>query len=628
MTLRLRHALQHFAVLHACLAYGLDPSTYYQDTDCVVGNGTVGTTSPLCKYVTISVPSTIKHVPVPAFGPGLVSWFIAGAKAVEDFKAGRNLFAQTRYFPADCATARLYPLMSLVFTGNAYDRQEGLNGGAEMGRFTAARRLSQVVRDGQTVALLAWQDATVTSFLGPMALLPSTTLAGIQIESSDAELETPLYQKVFSTRLSMRYQISSLVSLVQTLGYSSVSIMTSPADNVVAKELAARLDAAAGITGRVHLVDLRAPLDPQIDAVLHTEPYLVIVAVTGGLPTQDDLYSAIKRHPEEPYKSFIWPDVFHSDIAKRYADNGAASSAAAVASGRVDEQGWEPGNENHVRVSPRVSNWSLVDTLFEEMAVENRTVSFRRLDSLLGGGLSFVNAQIPKTVDILYAYSDTMNILAEFCAPNASAAAAASGGAPLMDAFGNAILRDPAGRHGQRLSSETSSDEQTELMLAKVIDPDEIVCEQRRGSWKKGGGRSGLHRPEAPCVLHVRNRDLPAHPFEPVPAGGLTPVAKTVVAVWQPLRWIMFSFAVVLLLSSFVAGAWTWKNRKTMVVRFSQPFFLVIIIVGCCLSALSVMVMVFEHTMSGGCETGILLHIGGFSLSIGALFSKVGLCVV
>lgn len=91
---------------------------------------------------------------------------------------------------------------------------------------------------------------------------------------------------------------------------------------------------------------------------------------------------------------------------------------------------------------------------------------------------------------------------------------------------------------------------------------------------------------------------------------------------------IVSIFCIVSIICALACGVWTFKFRKTRVVRSSQPFFLYFIICGTILSSLSMIPTVFDlsnadkHGMSVGCNVQAWFLLLGSSVVLSSFFSK------
>lgn len=92
----------------------------------------------------------------------------------------------------------------------------------------------------------------------------------------------------------------------------------------------------------------------------------------------------------------------------------------------------------------------------------------------------------------------------------------------------------------------------------------------------------------------------------------------------QVLGWIL---GAVVMFSSLATIAWTWLNRKTFVVRASQPVFLITICCGTFVMAAATIPMGMQgkeetQGLDAACMSTVWLIFLGFGISLTALFSK------
>lgn len=93
-------------------------------------------------------------------------------------------------------------------------------------------------------------------------------------------------------------------------------------------------------------------------------------------------------------------------------------------------------------------------------------------------------------------------------------------------------------------------------------------------------------------------------------------------------RTLITLLVVAVLLIAFVCLAWTWYYRERLIVKLSQPVYLVILCVGCLLSTTSAASPLLDDkplldNKDMGCRLQIVLYGLGFSLTCGALVTKM-----
>ena len=94
------------------------------------------------------------------------------------------------------------------------------------------------------------------------------------------------------------------------------------------------------------------------------------------------------------------------------------------------------------------------------------------------------------------------------------------------------------------------------------------------------------------------------------------------------VRWFGWTLGIIVIVSSIIFAAWVLWQRKTRIVKASQPFFLILICVGCLTIGAGIFPLGIDDEIATqrGCNIACMSRIWllglGFSCSFSALFSK------
>lgn len=99
-------------------------------------------------------------------------------------------------------------------------------------------------------------------------------------------------------------------------------------------------------------------------------------------------------------------------------------------------------------------------------------------------------------------------------------------------------------------------------------------------------------------------------------------------AIPPSLAAIVYSMLASNVLVIFVCGVWLYWHRQTPQVRVSQPYFLVLVLLGCLISSLTIIAFVAQDDTNGhnpdrACMVMPWLYSVGFSITFGTLFAKI-----
>lgn len=114
------------------------------------------------------------------------------------------------------------------------------------------------------------------------------------------------------------------------------------------------------------------------------------------------------------------------------------------------------------------------------------------------------------------------------------------------------------------------------------------------------------------------------------PPAPLPPIEGEVFHTIGPIgRGVALALAVLLMLSSVALGVWTWVHKSAMIIKASQPFFLVLICFGVFLMGMSAVPLAVGYpnqsveVLSVCCMAKYWLFILGFGLTFATLFAKL-----